>query len=303
MAASENSKKEVQDLLVRLRYGQRNLRKTLQQINSSDTKTGSGDKKRRSGEKRPADSPLCSPVKCTAMKHATHDTQPRKRARLVNLTLSCTSPPVKHQDRDSGAHRRLSSTPKTTAPSPDLSLEEALFEDDKQDSNSTSKVQELNLSQTAQDLVDGSRKRKGLSVSFQPVAKTSGVQESRRTPLHSLNTSCYGALDQQQRSVAIPRRQTGEEIQLLGYDWIAGLMDAGPRTSQFSDQHLLELREFRHVNSAECYMPAHHCKLVLNVAEFVTDCYYSFPEPSEDIVCSSCVPPSGGDKDPNYVCE
>ena len=79
-------------------------------------------------------------------------------------------------------------------------------------------------------------------------------------PVNSLNTSRYGALDQQQRTAAIPRKQAGEEMQLLGYDWIAGLMDTGPRTSQFSDQHLQELREFRHVNSAECYMPAHHCK-------------------------------------------
>lgn len=254
MADTSGKDDNMQDLLVRLQYGQRKLRKTLQQMKSSDTATDSGDK-RRSGEKRPASSPLSSPVKCTTMKHV--DTLPRKRARLVNLTLSCTSPPIKCHDKDSAVHRRLSSTPKTTAPSPDLSLEETLFEDDKQDSHVT---KDLNLSQTAQDLVDGSRKKRGLSVSFQPITKTSGAQESKRMPVHSLNTSRYGALDQQQHSTAIPRRRTGEEIQLLGYDWIAGLMDAGPRTSQFSDEHLLELREFRHVNSAECYMPAHHCK-------------------------------------------
>lgn len=259
---------EAHELLERLEYGQRKLRKILRQQNSTIARNASGTR-RTSGGKRPA-SPILGPtidystnssvsrVQRPTLRHV--DTLPRKRARLVNLTFSTSSPPKNHTSVTTN-HRRLSSTPKTTsAPSPDLSLEEALFEEDRRNdknhnTTSVNKEKGLNLSQTAQDLCDGSRRKKGLNVSFQLVNKSS-EHSCKKTPLQSFTTSRYGALGQQQHRLSvIPRKHTGEELQLLGYDWIAGLMDAGPCTSQYSDQHLQDLKEFRHVNSSECYLP------------------------------------------------
>lgn len=126
--------------------------------------------------------------------------------------------------------------------------------------SSCSKDKDLNLSNTAQELCDGSRRKKGLSVSFQQMGNNGGDKECGMSRLAgSLNTSRYGALEQGHRTPVIPRKRSGKDIQLLGYDWIAGLLDTGPHTSQFSEQHLQELKEFRHVNSAECYMPEEMC--------------------------------------------
>lgn len=254
--AEEETEGDVRRLVERLECGQRKLKRAIGLMNKSTVKAPE-DRRRlgnRTREGKRTASPGHSPQKSADRPILRNvDSLPRKRARLVNLALSPPSSPP----HSCGTHRRLSSTPKNTiAPSPDISLEEALLGEKGHHVTPCSKRKDLNTSQTAQELCDGSRKKKGLSVSFQLMGNDKGERESgMNTPARSLNSSRYGALEQRQRTPVIPRKQSGKDIQLLGYDWIAGLMDAGPHTSQFSEQHLQELREFRHVNRAECYMP------------------------------------------------
>ena len=42
---------------------------------------------------------------------------------------------------------------------------------------------------------------------------------------------------------------------MLGYDWIAGLVDAGSQLEEKEDEYFVEMREFRKVNHSECSRP------------------------------------------------
>lgn len=77
--------------------------------------------------------------------------------------------------------------------------------------------------------------------------------------IQSLNVSRHGALDRklsQQRSFQrFPRKYSGDDPQ-LGYDWIAGLIDASDSyLNERDDEYFKEMKEFRRVNCSECSKP------------------------------------------------
>ena len=41
----------------------------------------------------------------------------------------------------------------------------------------------------------------------------------------------------------------------LGYDWIAGLVEAGSTLENKDEEYFVEMREFRRVNHSECSRP------------------------------------------------
>lgn len=41
----------------------------------------------------------------------------------------------------------------------------------------------------------------------------------------------------------------------LGYDWIAGLVEAGSALEDKDEEYFVEMREFRRVNHSECSRP------------------------------------------------
>ena len=110
--------------------------------------------------------------------------------------------------------------------------------------------------------------KRGLSVSFVDGSDTkhcetpttqravSDKEKSKRL-VSSLNASRHGALDRTLpgKKQRFPRRYAGDDPK-LGYDWIAGLIDASDTyLSERDDQYFEELKEFRRVNCSECYKP------------------------------------------------
>lgn len=78
--------------------------------------------------------------------------------------------------------------------------------------------------------------------------------------VESLNASRYGALDrslsQTRKQHMFPRRYTGDDPR-LGYDWIAGLLDASEAyLSEKDDEYFDDIKEFRQVNYSECFRPS-----------------------------------------------
>lgn len=108
--------------------------------------------------------------------------------------------------------------------------------------------------------------KRGLSVSFiNDESSTRTPTKSRERPLSpsekrkrlvdSLNASKYGALDHtlSQQKHKFPRKYAGVDPK-LGYDWIAGLIDASDSyLSERDDGYFQDLKEFRRVNCSECY--------------------------------------------------
>ena len=121
-------------------------------------------------------------------------------------------------------------------------------------------------------------KKRGLSVSFVQVDKESpsvlkkmegnvrpGSLRSRTqeelgaSVIESLNSSRFGALDrslaQTRKQGQFPRKYAGSNPQ-LGYDWIAGLLDASEAyLSEKDDEYFNDIKEFRRVNHADCFRP------------------------------------------------
>ena len=128
----------------------------------------------------------------------------------------------------------------------------------------------------------GKRNKRGLSVSFVQVGNDDEEEGSslkkrkgnmRPASNHSmtdkaigaglvesLNASRYGALDrslsQTRKQHRFPRRYTGDDPR-LGYDWIAGLLDASEAyLSEKDDEYFDNIKEFRQVNYSECFRPS-----------------------------------------------
>lgn len=126
----------------------------------------------------------------------------------------------------------------------------------------------------------GRSKKRGLSVSFVQVGDENDEdvslkkrKRSSRTVLdqsvrkkdlgasliESLNSSRYGALDrtlsQTRKQHLFPRKYAGDDPR-LGYDWIAGLLDASEAyLSEKDDEYFEDIKEFRRVNHGECFRP------------------------------------------------
>ena len=115
------------------------------------------------------------------------------------------------------------------------------------------------------------RKRRGLSVSFinddahkrnmedKDHALSFTAERDLGTSLvESLNTSRFGALDRRLSNMRkrrkFPRKYAGDDPK-LGYDWIAGMVDANSCLSERDDEYFEEMKEFRRVNRSECFQP------------------------------------------------
>ena len=115
------------------------------------------------------------------------------------------------------------------------------------------------------------RKRRGLSVSFlhddahkrntedKDCALSFAAERDLGTSLiESLNTSRFGALDRRLSNMRkrrkFPRKYAGDDPK-LGYDWIAGMVDANSCLSERDDEYFEEMKEFRRVNRSECFQP------------------------------------------------
>lgn len=80
--------------------------------------------------------------------------------------------------------------------------------------------------------------------------------------IDSLNSSRHGAMEQRysqaarhQEAQRSPRGYPGADPR-LGYDWIAGLLDASESyLSEKDDDYFREIEEFRRVNYEECHRP------------------------------------------------
>ena len=77
--------------------------------------------------------------------------------------------------------------------------------------------------------------------------------------IESLNSSRYGALDrslsQTRKQGRFPRKYAGGDPR-LGYDWIAGLLDASEAyLSEKDDEYFEDIKEFRRVNHGDCFRP------------------------------------------------
>ena len=76
--------------------------------------------------------------------------------------------------------------------------------------------------------------------------------------VESLNSSRFGALDRRlsemRKTRKFPRKYAGDDPK-LGYDWIAGLVEAGSCLSERDDEYFEEMKEFRRVNHSECVQP------------------------------------------------
>ena len=101
------------------------------------------------------------------------------------------------------------------------------------------------------------KKKKG---NFRPGSLHSKTQEDLGARvIESLNSSRFGALDrslsQTRKQGRFPRKYAGGNPQ-LGYDWIAGLLDASEAyLSEKDDEYFNDLKEFRRVNHADCFRP------------------------------------------------
>ena len=124
----------------------------------------------------------------------------------------------------------------------------------------------------------GKSKKRGLSVSFvdndeespsvlkrkkgnlRPESHHSKTKPDLGASLiESLNSSRYGALDrslsQTRKQGQFPRKYAGGDPR-LGYDWIAGLLDASEAyLSEKDDEYFKDIKEFRRVNHADCFRP------------------------------------------------
>lgn len=95
---------------------------------------------------------------------------------------------------------------------------------------------------------------------IRPTADHSVMRKDLGTSLiDSLNSSRYGALDrtlsQTRKQHRFPRKYAGDDPR-LGYDWIAGLLDAsGAYLSEKDDEYFNNIKEFRQVNYADCFRP------------------------------------------------
>lgn len=102
------------------------------------------------------------------------------------------------------------------------------------------------------------KKRKG---NLKTVVNQSVTKKDLGTSLiESLNSSRYGALDrtlsQTRKQHLFPRKYAGDDPR-LGYDWIAGLLDASEAyLSEKDDEYFEDIKEFRRVNHTECFRPA-----------------------------------------------
>ncbi len=120
----------------------------------------------------------------------------------------------------------------------------------------------------------GKRKERGLTVSFvrdDEVLQADGNGETGEAGLsytaekelgaslvQSLNSSRFGALERslspKRQTRSFPRKYQGDDPR-LGYDWIAGLLDGDSYLADCDDGYFEDLKEFRRVNSSECYVP------------------------------------------------
>ena len=105
------------------------------------------------------------------------------------------------------------------------------------------------------------RTQRQLSTSQRSNGRTphSKEKEMGESLIQSLNESRHGALDHklsQRRSLQrFPRKYFGDDPQ-LGYDWIAGLIDASDSyLNERDDDYFKEMKEFRRVNCSECSKP------------------------------------------------
>lgn len=108
--------------------------------------------------------------------------------------------------------------------------------------------------------------KRGLSVSFvdgnksrtpKKTSKRLSEKEKGESLVDSLNASKHGALDLtlSQRKRKFPRMYADDDPK-LGYDWIAGLIDASDTyLSERDDEYFRDMKEFRRVNCSECYKP------------------------------------------------
>ena len=88
-------------------------------------------------------------------------------------------------------------------------------------------------------------------------SKRLSEKEKGESLVDSLNASKHGALDLtlSQRKRKFPRMYAGDDPK-LGYDWIAGLIDASDTyLSERDDEYFRDMKEFRRVNCSECYKP------------------------------------------------
>ena len=176
---------------------------------------------------------------------------------------------------------------------PDDSLEEALFDDRPSEETTSRAAEGLPSPRLSTIMVDNSRevgvkpstsslkaaeknnKRRGLTVSFvqEEAASKPGSASKRRLIRHSTQrnldeslansfNSPFGDLEQRyaiarkgKKEGVFQRLVTGSDPR-LGYDWIAGLLDAsGPSLSERDNDYFSELNEFRKVNYEECHGP------------------------------------------------
>lgn len=100
-----------------------------------------------------------------------------------------------------------------------------------------------------------------LSVSKRPLSRhaTQRDLDAGDATMSALNASPYGAMErrysQTRREGSFPPGFPGEDPR-LGYDWIAGLLDASESyLSEKDDRYFQEMKEFRQVNFEECHGP------------------------------------------------
>lgn len=173
----------------------------------------------------------------------------------------------------------------------DLSLEEALFHGSNKENAADSytlpspKLSRIAVNTSRNDGVKPAmrksgqeRKKRGLTVSFvqndiedkntrkpgTPASKRAFTRHATHRNLDtslvgSLNASRYGAMErryaQTRKEGTFPRGFPGEDPR-LGYDWIAGLLDASESyLSEKDNDYFEDMKEFRRVNFDECHRP------------------------------------------------
>lgn len=172
----------------------------------------------------------------------------------------------------------------------DLSLEEALFHRSSKDDSYTlpsPKLSRIVVDTSRRIGNDGAKpirklgqekkKKRGLTVSFvqndtEKIARKPGTPASKRTItrhatqrnldtslVDSLNTSRHGAMErryaQTRKEGTLPKGFKGDDPR-LGYDWIAGLLDASESyLSEKDNEYFEDMKDFRRVNFNECHGP------------------------------------------------
>jgi hypothetical protein len=118
------------------------------------------------------------------------------------------------------------------------------------------------------------------SLLFTPVTGLSKSKFSRHATQRNLNSSLVNSLNSSRHGAMEQRYSQAQEAEhprprgypstdpRLGYDWIAGLLDASESyLSEKDDEYFKEIEEFRRINYEECHRPKevlYVCKVLLD---------------------------------------